>query len=118
MAFDLHRRFPEAEITGIDLSDGMLEVAREKLAKCDASARNRISFIQGDSLDLFLPDNSQDMITVAYGVRNFEHLKQGYREMLRVLRNRAFTTCLEDSVRVIQHIFPPYNPLRRKNCLG
>ncbi|ROT19553.1 bifunctional demethylmenaquinone methyltransferase/2-methoxy-6-polyprenyl-1,4-benzoquinol methylase UbiE [Muribaculaceae bacterium Isolate-113 (HZI)] len=109
VAFDLHRRFPEAEITGIDLSDGMLEVAREKLAKCDASARNRISFIQGDSLDLFLPDNSQDMITVAYGVRNFEHLKQGYREMLRVLRPGG-TLCVIELSRPASKIpFALYN---------
>lgn len=86
VAFDLHRRFPKANITGVDLSAGMLGVAREKLNKMNDTAKRSISFIQGDSLALSLPDNSQDLITVAYGVRNFEHLHKGYQEMYRVLR--------------------------------
>ncbi len=85
VAFDLHRRFPDAEITGIDLSAGMLGVAKEKLSRMDEAAQRRISFVQGDSLALSLPDDSQDLVTVAYGVRNFEHLRQGYEEMYRVL---------------------------------
>lgn len=95
VAFDLHRRFPEAAITGIDLSAGMLEVANAKLEKMSVNASRHISFIQGDSLNLSLPDNSQDLITVAYGVRNFEHLRRGYDEMLRVLRPGGILCVIE-----------------------
>lgn len=86
VAFKLHRIFPDADITGIDLSSGMLRIADKKLKNSDESAKNKIRFEQGDSLTLKFPDNSFDLITVAYGVRNFEHLSQGLREMGRVLR--------------------------------
>lgn len=86
VAFDLHRRFPEAVITGVDLSEGMLDVARKKLAEMDSSTRNALRFEQGDSLNLGFADDMFDLVTVAYGVRNFEHLHKGYSEMFRVLR--------------------------------
>lgn len=82
VAFDLALRYPLAEITGIDLSEGMLTVAREK-----AKVRNsRITFRQGDCLNLDFPDASFDLLTIAYGVRNFENLKKGFDEFHRVLR--------------------------------
>ncbi len=86
VAFELHRRFPGATVSGVDLSDGMLNVARAKLEKMDTVAKEKISFTQGDSLDLDLPENSMDLVTVAYGVRNFEQLRKGYCEMHRILR--------------------------------
>lgn len=93
VAFKLHWIFPDAHITGIDLSTGMLKIADKKLKNSDESAKNKIRFEQGDSLSLSFPDNSFDLITVAYGVRNFEHLSQGLREMARVLR-RGGTLCV------------------------
>ncbi|MBQ2236339.1 MAG: ubiquinone/menaquinone biosynthesis methyltransferase, partial [Muribaculaceae bacterium] len=69
---------------GIDLSDGMLEVARRKAAQRDL--QQHITFVQGDCLALPYPDESMDAVTVAFGVRNFEHIDQGYREMYRVLK--------------------------------
>ncbi len=95
VAFELHRRFPEADILGIDLSEGMLDVAKRKLSSMNDLSRSHISFRQGDSLALDLPDNSRDLITVAYGVRNFEHLKQGYEEMSRVLRPGGMLCVIE-----------------------
>ena len=92
VAFDLHRRYPEAKITGVDLSEGMLEIAREKLKKLDKSEEN-IIFMQGDSLDLKFGDNTFDLVTVAYGVRNFENLAKGLRELYRVL-NPGGTICI------------------------
>lgn len=86
VAFDLHRRFPLAETTGIDLSEGMLGIAVKKLKKLDETAQRQISFEQGDSLCLRFGDNTFDLITVAYGVRNFQHLDRGLAEMARVLR--------------------------------
>lgn len=86
VAFHLHQDLPNSKIIGLDLSEGMLDVARRKLEKLAAADRELISFVKGDSLALPFDDNSFDLITVAYGVRNFEHLSQGYREMARVLR--------------------------------
>lgn len=86
VAFALHKLYPEARITGLDLSDGMLAIAREKCGSLPAEEREALKFIQGDSLGMGFADNSFDLITVAYGVRNFENLRKGYAEMLRVMR--------------------------------
>ncbi len=86
VAFDLARRFPKAEIIGVDLSAGMLDVARRKLAGASQQVKNRMSFEQADCLSLPYPDEAFDAITVAYGVRNFQRLSEGYAEMHRVLK--------------------------------
>ncbi len=88
LAFHLHSRFPNSDIVGIDLSEGMLDVARRKLnSNPSIQTGGSIRFEQGDCLNLgSIKENSQDLITIAYGVRNFEHLRQGLREMARVLR--------------------------------
>lgn len=84
VAFALARRLPQASVTGLDLSEGMLDKAREKAAGME-TARN-IRFVQGDCLATGLPENSADVITIAYGVRNFADIAAGYREMMRILR--------------------------------
>lgn len=86
VAFRLHELLPDANITGLDLSFGMLEIARHKLSAMDEEAQSHIDFVEGDSLALPYEDATFDLITVAYGVRNFERLQDGYSEMLRVLR--------------------------------
>lgn len=86
VAFELACIFPIARIIGVDLSEGMLDIAREKLKKCDETVQKRLTFEQGNSLNLAYADNTFDLITVAYGVRNFENLLQGCCEMCRVLR--------------------------------
>lgn len=84
VALELARRYPEGTVTGVDLSEGMLAVARSKAQK--ENAGERIVFLQGDCLDLDFPDNSFDILTIAYGVRNFENLAKGFSEFQRVLR--------------------------------
>jgi demethylmenaquinone methyltransferase/2-methoxy-6-polyprenyl-1,4-benzoquinol methylase len=74
---------PES-ITGFDLSAGMLEIGRRKVA--ERGLDKIISFKEGNCLDMPFDDNSFDAVTVAFGVRNFEHIEQGYAQMLRVLR--------------------------------
>lgn len=86
VAFTLARRLPQARVTGIDLSTGMLDIARDKRAAMQADLASRLAFEAGDCLDLKFADNSFQMVTVAYGVRNFEHLAVGLKEMCRVLR--------------------------------
>ena len=64
-----------AQITGLDLSAGMLEVGRKKVEA--EGLTNRVTMIQGDSENLPFEDNTFDCITVSFGVRNFENLEKG-----------------------------------------
>lgn len=91
------------KIIGLDISDGMLEVGRQKI-----NAQNlddTITMVIGDSEDLPFEDNSFDAITVAFGIRNFENLEKGLAEILRVLRPKGIFVILETSV--------PTNPIYR-----
>lgn len=83
-------------IVGLDLSDGMLSVARKKISGKPFS--NKIEFIQGDSEALPFEDNSFDAITVSFGIRNFENLEKGLLEIHRVLRKGGVFVILETSV--------------------
>lgn len=72
------------QVTGADISAGMLAHGRTKVEK--AGLEDRIELVQADAADLPFPDASFDAITVAFGVRNFEDLAQGIAGMVRVLR--------------------------------
>lgn len=86
------------EITGLDISEGMLEVGRKKI---DAKHLNsKITMVQGDSENLPFTDNYFDAITVAFGIRNFETLEKGLAEILRVLKPGGIFVILETSVSV------------------
>lgn len=74
----------DAKITGFDLSAGMLEVGRKKVE--EQNLQNRIEMIQGDAENMPFEDNSFDVITVAFGVRNFENLEKGLNDIYRVLK--------------------------------
>lgn len=74
----------DAKITGFDLSAGMLEVGKKKIAKENLS--ERIEMIQGDAEKMPFDNDVFDVITVAFGVRNFEHLNVGLAEIHRVLK--------------------------------
>lgn len=104
LALLLHRHIPTARIIGLDLSANMLEKARLKADQAGIDAE-QVQFEQGDSLNMRFPDDSFDAITVAYGVRNFEHIDRGYAEMLRVLRPGGTLCVIELSV--------PANPIAR-----
>lgn len=86
VAFKLAELLPCADIVGIDLSEGMLEIARKKLEALSEATKRRMAFGKGDSLMLPFIDQSFSLVTVAYGVRNFSNLLQGLREMKRVLK--------------------------------
>ena len=92
-AIQLHATLGRCQVTGIDLSQGMLDVARQKVAR--RGLESVITFQQGDCLDLEFDEGVFDAVTVAFGVRNFEHIEQGYREMLRVLRPGGILCVLE-----------------------
>ncbi len=82
-------------ITGLDLSEKMLEKGREKVAK--RNLQHLITLVKGDSEQLPYPNNSYDAVTVAFGVRNFENLSLGLSEMSRVLKPGGKVVILEFS---------------------
>lgn len=83
------------KIIGIDISDGMLEMGRKKVEK--AGLKGIIELLNGDSETINFEDNSFDAVTVAFGVRNFQHLEKGLSEILRVLKPGGKLVVLEFS---------------------
>lgn len=83
-------------ILGLDISPGMLEVGRKKVKL--KGLENRITMMLGDSENLPFEDNSFDAVSVAFGIRNFENLKKGLKEILRVLKPNGIFVILETSV--------------------
>ncbi len=83
------------KITGIDISEGMLEIGRKKVKKL--GLEGRIELLKGDSEAINFSDNTFDAVTVAFGVRNFQHLENGLSEMLRVLKPGGKLIILEFS---------------------
>ena len=84
-----------SSIIGIDISDGMLEIGRQKIKA--KSLEPIIQLYNGDSADIAYDDNSFDAVTVAFGVRNFQQLEKGLSEILRVLRPGGKLVVLEFS---------------------
>jgi len=82
-------------IVGIDISEGMLQLGRKKIA--NLLLNKQIALYQGDSEAINFATGTFDAITVAFGVRNFENLRQGLAEMLRVLRPGGKLVVLEFS---------------------
>lgn len=84
-----------AQITGLDLSAGMLEVGKKKVAAENLS--DRVTMVQGDSENLPFADASFDLVTVSFGVRNFENLEKGLSEINRILKPGGTFIILEFS---------------------
>ena len=78
------RRLSPQSITGVDISEGMMQIGRQKAEALHLDGT--IRFRHEDCEALSFADDTFDAVTVAYGVRNFEHLDQGLREMYRVLK--------------------------------
>jgi len=81
------------KIIGIDISEGMLDIGRKKIQKLHLD--NKIELLAGDSETINFSNSSFDAITVAFGVRNFEDLEKGLKEMQRVLRPGGKISILE-----------------------
>jgi demethylmenaquinone methyltransferase/2-methoxy-6-polyprenyl-1,4-benzoquinol methylase len=84
------------KIIGLDISAGMLEVGVKKIASKELS--HTIEMILGDSENMPFEDNSFDAISVAFGIRNFETLEKGLKEIMRVLKPNGVFVILETSV--------------------
>ena len=93
--FAIHaaRRLPHARITGIDLSEGMLQIGRAKVE--NAGLADRVTLTAGDCLSLPFTDGTFDAVTVAFGVRNFEDIPAGLTEMRRMLKPDGRIVILE-----------------------
>ena len=83
-----------SEVIGIDLSEGMMKIGRQKIAAAGVNA----AMVQGDCESLPYEENRFDRISVGFGVRNFEHLSIGLKEMCRVLKPQGKLVILELSV--------------------
>ncbi len=83
-------------IIGLDISVGMLDVGRKKIAQKKLS--DKIEMVLADSENMPFDDSTFDAITVAFGVRNFENLEKGLFEILRVLKPNGVFVILETSV--------------------
>lgn len=106
LAITLARTIPSASVTGIDLSEEMIAIGRHKVA--DAALDGRVTLRQADCLALPFADGAFDCVTVAYGVRNFERLLDGYREMHRVLRPGGMLCVIELSTPTSPLVRPFY----------
>ena len=82
-------------IVGLDISPGMLNVGKEKIAKANLS--NKIEMIVADSEEMPFEDHTFDAITVSFGVRNFANLDKGIKEIARVLKPTGVLVILETS---------------------
>src|SRR5690606_4513036 len=95
LAIEALRLHPESVI-GVDISEGMLAIGREKVAKLRQADTIQLQY--GDSAALAFADDSFDALTCAYGVRNFESPERGLAEMTRVLRPGGRIAILEFSM--------------------
>ena len=91
-------------ITGADISEGMMQVGREKVRQL--GLEHVIRFCREDCMQLSFADDSFDAVTVAYGVRNFQDLDAGLREMCRVLRPGGHLL-------VVELASPPHFPMKQ-----
>ena len=81
------------KLVGADISEGMMEIGRQKVKA--QGLQDIISFEKEDCLALSYPNGSFDVVTAAFGIRNFADLDQGLREMCRVLKEGGHLSIVE-----------------------
>ena len=97
------------KVTGIDISEGMLEIGKKKIKR--AGLQDKIELINGDSEAILFDDNTFDAVTVAFGVRNFENLEMGLEEIKRVLKpggKLIILECTKPSAPIIKQFYNFY----------
>ena len=95
LAIKMAKRIPQAKIMGVDLSENMLAIAAEKVRR--QGLDDHIALYQGDAEELHLTDSVVDVVTVAFGVRNFANIEKGLSEIMRSLRSGGYIVILEFS---------------------
>ncbi len=107
----LAKHIDGSHILGVDLSEKMLDVAREKIRR--QGLDERIVLQQGDAEQLDdMAAGSLDAVTVAFGVRNFENLAAGLQQLCRTIRPRGTLVVLEFSTprnRVVRWLYSQYS---------
>ncbi|MDR0510394.1 MAG: bifunctional demethylmenaquinone methyltransferase/2-methoxy-6-polyprenyl-1,4-benzoquinol methylase UbiE [Rikenellaceae bacterium] len=109
MAILMARRCPEAQITGVDPSEGMLAVAAAKIAR--RGLEQRIALMSGSAEELDLPVEHFDATTVVFGVRNFSSIPDGLAAIARRLKRGGAIYILEFSVpkkRIFSYFYRRY----------
>ena len=92
-AIQAYKMLQPDELLGTDISEGMMNVGLGKVNKLGLS--EKIKFKKEDCTSLSFPNDSFDAITVAFGIRNFENLDKGLKEMYRVLNSDGHLVILE-----------------------
>lgn len=95
LAIEMARRIRGVQVLGVDLSEGMLDVARRKVAAW--GLEERVTLEAGDAETAVAAAGSVDVVTVAFGVRNFGDLGRGLAELSRALRPGGRIVILEFS---------------------
>ena len=110
---------PNCRVIGVDISEKMLSVGRQKIIK--NNLEESVLLETGDAENLKYKDNYFDLVTIGFGVRNFQDLKKGLKESLRVLKENGTLIILETSIpenRVIRFFYSlftrTYIPLMAK----
>ncbi|MBR4028521.1 MAG: bifunctional demethylmenaquinone methyltransferase/2-methoxy-6-polyprenyl-1,4-benzoquinol methylase UbiE [Alistipes sp.] len=110
LAIAMAKRVDRTQILGVDLSEEMLAVARRKIEK--QGLEERIMLEKGDAENLsMVASESIDAITVAFGVRNFEHIERGLSELYRTLKPGGKLVVLEFSIpknRLVRWVYSQY----------
>lgn len=106
-AFEAIRILKPAKIIGVDISEGMLGIADEKIRK--RGLQDVFEIRLGDSEKLLFDNDTFDAVTVAFGVRNFEDLEKGLCDMLRVLKPGGKVVILEFSKPKVFPVKQAYN---------
>ncbi len=91
LAISLKCYKPSVEVVAVDFVEAMLDLARKKVARLGLD----ISLEQGDGLALPFPSESFDVVTIAYGLRNFADYEKGLKEFYRVLKPKGRLVVLE-----------------------
>ena len=86
----------DCKVVGVDISEQMLNVGREKITKMKLGKSVRLE--SGDAENLNFKDNYFDLVTIGFGVRNFQDLVKGLTESFRVLNEKGTLIILETSV--------------------
>ena len=114
LALQLAKQIPQAQITGIDFSEKMLEIGKTKVK--EQGMESQIILLQGDAAHLPFGDGSFDAVTIAFGVRNFEDMPSSLSEIHRVLKPDGQLFILEFSMPTVFPIKQVYK-LYFKNIL-
>jgi len=90
ISHEVLRQFPDCNVTGLDFSQEMLNIAKAK-----NTHNSKINFLIGDALNIPFPDESFHAVTIGYGLRNVTNINFCLKEIFRVLKYRGILVCLD-----------------------